>query len=115
MKTISYVILLGLLTAPFTSASFAADATHNWTQHCIRCHGEDGRGATKMGRKFRIKDLTLEKTQRRLSDEEITELIATGYKDNAGEERMPAFREKLSEEELKELLRLIRGFKVESR
>lgn len=68
-----------------------------------------------MGRKLRIKDLTLEKTQRRLSDDEITELVANGYKDNSGEERMPAFGEKLSEEERKALVAFIRSFKVEPR
>lgn len=112
MTRIRPPLAFSLLALALTSASLAADAAHNWTQHCIRCHGEDGKGATKIGRKLKIKDLTLEKTQRRLSDDEIADLLANGYKDNSGEDRMPAFSQKLTDEERKALIALVRSFKA---
>lgn len=105
-------LALVLIASSFTNA---AEPPATWTQHCVRCHGENGKGETKMGRKLKIRDLTLEKTQRRLTDAEVTELIATGYKDNAGEERMPAFGEKLTLEERKALLVFIRSLKTGAR
>jgi len=104
-------IILLLAGTFLTSALFAADAEENWKQHCVRCHGPDGKGATKMGRKLKVKDLTQEKTQKRLTDDDITDLLANGYKDNSGEERMPAFGDKLSHEERTALIAFVRSLK----
>ena len=105
-------LLLSLLvTTVATSSLAAADAAHNWTQHCVRCHGSDGKGTTKIGRKLKVKDLSSERTQNRLSDEDIADLIAHGYKDNDGEERMPAFADKLSGDERNQLVAFIRSLK----
>ncbi len=101
-----------LLLALVTGTTFAAEPSENWSQHCARCHGEDGKGATKTGRKLKIRDLTLEKVQRRVTDAEIAELIAQGYKDNDGGERMPAFAEKLSPEERQALVQYVRSLKA---
>jgi mono/diheme cytochrome c family protein len=100
--------LLVLATAP----AFAAEPSENWSQHCARCHGDDGKGATKTGRKLKIRDLTLEKVQRRVTDAEIAELIAQGYKDNDGGERMPAFAAKIPEAERQALVSYVRSLKA---
>ena len=36
----------------------AADAKENWEKNCAKCHGPDGKGDTKMGKKLEIKDFT---------------------------------------------------------
>ncbi len=100
-----------LLETTLTPALFAADAKENWKQHCVRCHGADGKGVTKMGRKLKIRDLTQERTQKRLADDDIADLLASGYKDNSGEERMPAFRDKLSPEDRAALAVFVRSLK----
>ena len=104
-------LLLSLL-ALVTTPAFAAEPSENWTQHCVRCHGADGKGATKMGRKLKTPDLTSEKVQRRISDAEIAELIAQGYKDNDGGERMPAFAAKIPEPERQALVTYVRSLKA---
>jgi cytochrome c6 len=104
-------LLLSILILSASSA-FAASASENWSQHCTRCHGADGKGATKTGRKLKTPDLTLERVQRRMSDSEIAELIANGYKDNDGGERMPAFAAKLSEPERQALVGYVRSLKA---
>ena len=34
----------------------AGDAKENWTKHCAKCHGADGKGQTKMGQQSGAKD-----------------------------------------------------------
>lgn len=92
-----------------TSCLRGADASENWKHYCIRCHGTDGTGNTKMGRKLHIKNLTQAKIQTRLTDDRIQEAIAEGNKSDDGEEQMPSFRDKLTEAERKELVPYIRA------
>jgi len=81
------------------AAAEAQEVQQLWTDSCARCHGADGKGSTKMGRKLKIKDLTSPRLQARLSTDRIAEAIAEGSRDNDGNERMPSFREKLTEEQ----------------
>ncbi|MFI5336345.1 MAG: c-type cytochrome, partial [Opitutales bacterium] len=37
--------------------SFAADAKANWDEKCATCHGADGKGETKMGKRLKILNL----------------------------------------------------------
>jgi mono/diheme cytochrome c family protein len=103
------ILLLVLLSALTNTTLSAAEAAENWKEYCMRCHGADGKGATKTGRKLKIRDLTLEKTQRRITDAEMAALIAEGYNDNDGSERMPAFAAKLTEPERLALVAYVRA------
>ena len=47
----------------------AADAKANWDSLCAKCHGEDGKGQTKMGQKLGVKDFTDAKVQADLKDD----------------------------------------------
>lgn len=86
-----------------------ADAKENWTHYCVRCHGADGTGATKMGRKLHIKNLTLGKIQTRLTDDRIREAILKGNRTDDGEEQMPSFKDKLTDAERNDLVGYIRS------
>src|SRR5256885_347566 len=72
-KWIVVTLAAGLGGAIATPTS-AAEAKENWGHYCARCHGPDGTANTKMGRKLRIKDLSSEKMQTKLSDEDIVEI-----------------------------------------
>ncbi len=54
-KTI--LLTLALFVAAMTSMR-AADAKENWEKNCAKCHGADGKGDTKMGKKVGVKDYT---------------------------------------------------------
>ena len=41
----------------------AADTAALYEKHCLKCHGADGKGETKMGKKVGAKDLTDAKVQ----------------------------------------------------
>ena len=103
------VCSLALLIAGAVSLR-AADAKENWDKSCKRCHGEDGKGKTKMGEKYGIKDYTDAKVQEGMKDEAITKAIKEGVKD--GETiKMKAFGDVLSDDEIKALVKYIRDFK----
>ncbi|HEY0945859.1 MAG TPA: cytochrome c [Opitutaceae bacterium] len=93
----------------------ALDTRTIWQNNCVRCHGPDGKGNTKMGRKLRIKDLTRPRVQARLTDDRILATIRDGLDDTEGKEEMPAFRNKLSESELKALMAHVRTLKTDER
>jgi mono/diheme cytochrome c family protein len=87
----------------------ASDPVDAWNQNCVRCHGPDGKGQTKMGRKLKIKDLTSERSRARLTEDRIVETITEGKQDSNGDERMPSFREKLSESDRNALATYVRA------
>ena len=54
-KIIILAIALGFAAAMTASA---ADAKENWEKSCAKCHGADGKGQTKMGKKLNVRDMT---------------------------------------------------------
>ena len=88
----------------------AADAKATYEKDCAKCHGADGKGETKMGKKYNAKDYTNAKVQAELKDEAAIKAIKEGYKDKEGKVVMkPA--EGLSDDEIKGLVTYMRKFK----
>jgi cytochrome c553 len=88
----------------------AADAKANYEKSCAKCHGADGKGETKMGKKMGAKDYTDAKVQDELKDEAAIKAIKEGLKDKEGKKLMgPA--EDLSDAEIKDLVAFMRKFK----
>lgn len=77
-----------------------------WDERCIACHGEDGKAQTKKGRELKAKDFTRPKWQRHTTDKEIVEAITSGIP----RKKMPAFKDKLSPEEIQALVPFLRAF-----
>ncbi len=103
------LITVAACGAIVVSAS-AADVKENWDQKCKVCHGPDGKGDTKMGKKFEIKDLTDAKYQDSLKDDAMAKAIKDGVKDG-DKTRMKAFGESLNDAEIKDLVAFVRKFK----
>lgn len=95
----------------FASFSFGASANENWENLCAKCHGANGDGKTKEGRAARIKDYTDPKVQAGFSDSGLLKNLLLGIDTDDGKNRMPAYKEKLTAAEAKELIALIRSFK----
>ena len=92
-------------------SAVAADATQLWDMNCAACHGKDGKGNTMMGHRLHIKDLTDSKVQAALTDAQATEDIKDGITEN-GRPVKKAFGDKLSDEQIKDLVAHVRSFKA---
>ena len=110
MKLTTKHILVGtpLLLA---AALVAAPVAENWENHCTKCHGADGKGQTKVGRKLNVKDYTDAKVQAEMKDDEMFKATKEGVFDKSGKERMKAYKDELSDAEIKDLVGYIRKFK----
>ena len=87
----------------------AADVKETWEKNCTKCHGPDGKGDTKMGKKLDIKDLTDAKLQASVKDEEMLKAIKEGVKD--GDKIRMKAAEGLNEEDMKALVGYVRTLK----
>jgi len=102
------LITVAACAAMVISAS-AADVKETWAKDCAKCHGPDGKGDTKMGKKLEIKDFTDAKYQASLKDDAMLKAIKEGVKD--GEKTRMKAAEGLSDEEMKALVTYVRAFK----
>lgn len=112
MKTRSQLLTTGIIFIASATLGLAAPVTENWENHCTKCHGEDGKGQTKVGKKLKVKDYTDAKVQAELKDEDMVKATAEGILDAAGKEKMKSYKDELSAEEIKELVAYIRKFKA---
>ena len=102
-------LTIAILGVAALSAS-AADGKALYEKDCTKCHGADGKGDTKMGKKMGAKDYSDAKVQAELKDEAAVKAIKDGYKDKEGKVIMkPA--EGLSDEDIKALVAYMRTFK----
>lgn len=106
-KIILFATIFGFAAAITASA---ADANENWGKTCIKCHGAEGKGDTKIGQKMGIKDFSDTKVQAAFTDDQAFKSLKEGLKDSEGKTRMkPA--EGLSDDEIKALVQHVRSFK----
>jgi cytochrome c553 len=103
------ILLLSVLLSSAVLTARAADAQANWDTLCKKCHGEAGKGDTKMGQKLGIKDYSDAAVQAKMSDEEMFKAIKEGVKDGEKVKMKPA--ENLSDDEIKALVKHVRNFK----
>jgi mono/diheme cytochrome c family protein len=112
MKTRLLLSTVGLACFLGATSGLAAPAAENWENHCTKCHGADGKGQTKVGKKLKLKDYTDAKVQAEMTDADIVKYINEGVKDDAGKEKMKAYKGELSPEEINDLVAYVRKFKA---
>jgi cytochrome c oxidase cbb3-type subunit 3 len=83
------------------AASFDVKAAY--TEKCALCHGEDGKGNPQMKMKT-MPDFTNAAWQKKESDEDFIKNIKEGKKP------MPAFGDKLTDDQVKALVAHVRAF-----
>ncbi len=88
----------------------AADGKALYDQHCAKCHGADGKGETKMGKKLGARDYSDPKVQAELTDAAAAKGIKEGVKDKEGKVVMKP-TEGLSDEDVKAIVAYMRSLK----
>jgi cytochrome c oxidase cbb3-type subunit III len=117
MKRIVTSSLLVAAVAAIPTVAFSltdaekAAAAANWSTHCVRCHTLDGSGSSTLGQKLKLKDYTKAEAQASFTDEEALKAIKEGVTNSAGKKTMNPYAEKLSEQEMKDLVAFVRLFK----
>ena len=106
------LITTTLLLAASVITVSAADVNEIWGHTCAKCHGADGKGETKIGKKLEIKDFTDAKYQASLKDEDMFKAIKEGIK--VGDITKMKAVEGLSDDEIKALVAYVRGLKAKT-
>lgn len=101
MKIKSVLLILVVALAPI---AFAADGAAIYKAKCASCHGADGKGQSPMGKKMNLRDLGSPEVQKQ-TDKELYDWTADG------KGKMPAYKDKLSADEIKALVAHMRTFK----
>jgi mono/diheme cytochrome c family protein len=89
------------------AASDAAKASYK--KLCAGCHGQTGKGETKLGQKVGARDYTDAKVKATLKDEAMFKAIKDGLKKD-GKEIMHPYAEKLTDAEINGLVALMKAF-----
>ena len=90
---------------PTAPADVLADARKTYTDKCVKCHKEDGTGGkvTIEDKTINADNFTTDKMAA-MSDEKYIDYIKNGVPG----EGMPAFKNQLSDEQIKEVVKFIR-------
>lgn len=90
-----------LLTA---SARAQDEAAALYKSNCAACHGADGKGDTAIGKSQKLRDLGSEEVQKQ-TDAQLTDITANG------KGKMPAYKGKLTDDQIKQLVVFMRSLK----
>jgi mono/diheme cytochrome c family protein len=101
MKIHALLLIIAVALAP---VALAADGAALYKAKCASCHGADGKGQSAMGKKMNLRDLGSPEVQKQ-TDKELYDWTAEG------KGKMPAYKDKLSADEIKALVAHMRTFK----
>ena len=105
MKATRLVLLIAIVAMVFAPlAAFAADGAAVYKAKCGSCHGPDGKGETSIGKAMKLRSLAAADVQK-TSDADLTKVISDG------KGKMPAYKGKLTADEIKALVAFIRTLK----
>ena len=102
MLRIGREILPALAIAVVFGAPARADGAGDFKAKCAMCHGADGSGSTPAGKALKVRDLGSSDVQGQ-TDAQLSAIITDG------KNKMPAYKGKLTGDQIKGLVTYIRG------
>jgi mono/diheme cytochrome c family protein len=97
-------LVLAILFAAVPSLVKADDTADLYKAKCQTCHGPDGKGATTVGQKLGARDFNSPAVAKE-SDSEMFDITKNG------KNKMPAYDKKLTDDQIKDLVKYIRSLK----
>lgn len=112
MKSLfQHLIAIGTVASLVAAAPIlAASASENFDNHCAKCHGADGKGQTKVGKKLNVRDMTTDAYKKELDEAKAVAALKDGIKKD-GKEVKKSFAGELSDAELKALVGYVKSLK----
>jgi mono/diheme cytochrome c family protein len=108
MKKLALLIIPAAFALAFTTTAFAADGQAVYADNCAKCHGDDGKGQTKMGQKTGVRDYTDAAVQASFTDAEGVKSVKEGLKKD-DKTLMKAYP--LADEDITAVIAYMRTFK----
>ena len=107
MKRLIYIAMIMaafVLVAGVALPAQAEDAAALYKSKCASCHGADGKGETAIGKKMGVRDFHSPEVAK-MKDAELIEVTTKG------KAKMPAYGNKLTAEQIKDLVKYVRSLK----
>jgi mono/diheme cytochrome c family protein len=101
-RTVLLFAIVAMMLAPL--AAFAADGAAVYKAKCATCHGPDGKGETSIGKSMKLRSLGSADVQK-ATDADLPKVISDG------KGKMPAYKGKLSDDEIKGVVAFLRSLK----
>lgn len=101
MGVLAVTLVALTVVGPNLHGSPAADGAALYKKHCVMCHGADGKGFKVL----KTPDMTSAQWQASVKDADIANVTKNGKKGTT----MPAFKDKLSDDDVKALVAHIRS------
>lgn len=98
------VVLTAFLASLSAAGARAQDAEALYKGKCQPCHGPDGKGDTAAGKKLGARDFHSPEVAK-MSDAELIEIT------KKGKGKMPGYEGKLTDDQIKDLVKYIRSLK----
>lgn len=103
------IIIAAIISVWAACPAQADDGKALYDQQCAKCHGADGKGDTKMGKRMGAKDYTDPQVQASLKDEDAVKAIKEGLKKDGKTVMKPG--DGLTDAQVTSLVAYMRTFK----